>query len=71
MAFLVAQMVKNLSEIEETWETQSLGWEDPLEKGIGNPLQYSYVKNSMKFWWTTVHGVAKSQTRLSDKRFLA
>ena len=33
-------MVKNLPEIEETWETQSLGWEDPLEKGIGNPLQY-------------------------------
>ena len=64
-------MVKNLPEIEETWETQSLGWEDPLEKGIGNPLQYSYVENSMGFWWATVHGVAKSQTRLSDKHFLA
>ena len=28
---LVAQMVKNLPAIQETW-VQSLGWEDPLEK---------------------------------------
>ena len=27
----VAQMVKRLSEMQETW-VQSLGWEDPLEK---------------------------------------
>ena len=31
-AFLVAQMVKNLPAIRERW-VQSLGWEDPLEKG--------------------------------------
>ena len=30
---LVAQMVKNLPAMQETW-VQSLGWEDPLEKGI-------------------------------------
>ena len=30
---LVAQLVKNLPAIWETW-VQSLGWEDPLEKGI-------------------------------------
>ena len=24
---------------------QSLGWEDPLEEGNGNPLQYSYTGN--------------------------
>ena len=30
---LVAQRVKNLSAITETW-VQSLGWEDPLEKGM-------------------------------------
>ena len=29
---LVAQLVKNLSAMQETW-VQSLGWEDPLEKG--------------------------------------
>ena len=28
---LVAQMVKRLSTMQETW-VQSLGWEDPLEK---------------------------------------
>ena len=31
-ASLVAQLVKNLPAIQETW-VQSLGWEDPLEKG--------------------------------------
>ena len=30
--FLVAQLVKNLPAVRETW-VQSLGWEDPLEKG--------------------------------------
>jgi len=30
---LAAQMVKNLSVIQETW-VQSLGQEDPLEKGM-------------------------------------
>ena len=31
-ASLVAQLVKNLLAMWETW-VQSLGWEDPLEKG--------------------------------------
>ena len=30
---LVAQAVKNLPAMQETW-IQSLGWEDPLEKGM-------------------------------------
>ena len=30
-ASLVAQMVKNLTAVQETW-VRSLGWEDPLEK---------------------------------------
>ena len=32
-ASLMAQMVKNLPAMWETW-VQSLGWEDPLEKGM-------------------------------------
>ena len=32
-ASLVAQMVKNLPAVWET-QVQSLGWEDPLEKGM-------------------------------------
>ena len=94
-------MVKNLPAIQETW-VQSLGWEDPLEKGWlpipvflgfpcgsagkesasnvgdlgsipglkrspgegkGCPLWYFGLENSMD---CIVHGVAKSQTRLSD-----
>ena len=31
-ASLVVQLVKNLPAMQETW-VQSLGWEDPLEKG--------------------------------------
>ena len=33
-AFLVAQRVKNLPAMRETW-VRSLGWEDPLEEGMG------------------------------------
>ena len=54
----MAQLVKNLPEMQETW-VQSLGWEDPLQKGF----QYSVLKNYMD---CIVHGVAKSQLRLSD-----
>ena len=32
-ASLVAQMVKNLPVVQETW-VQFLGWEDPLEEGM-------------------------------------
>ena len=41
---LVAQMVKNLPAMQETW-VRSLGWEDPLKGGHGNPLQYSCLEN--------------------------
>ena len=38
----------------------------------GNPLQYSCLENCMNrgAWRTTVHGVAKSQTRLSNWAFM-
>ena len=37
-------------------------------EGSGTPLQYSCLENPMDggAWWAAVHGVAKSQTRLSD-----
>ena len=37
-------------------------------EGNGTPLQYSCLENPMGggAWWAAVHGVAKSQTRLSD-----
>ena len=38
------------------------------QEGNGTPLQYSCLENPMDggAWWATVHGVAKSRTRLSD-----
>ena len=61
MEFMVAQMVKCLLAMQETW-VRSLGREDPLEKGMA--LQYSCLENSMDrgTWWATTHRVAKSQT---------
>ena len=59
----MAQTVKNLLAMKET-PVQSLSQEDPLEKGMA-------IHSSILAWripWTEaiVHGVAKSQTRLSD-----
>ena len=67
----MAQLVKNLPAMWETW-VQFLGWEDPLEKD-------TTTHSSILAWripWTeepgrlhTVHGVAKSWTRLSYFHF--
>ena len=40
-------------------------------EGNGTPLQYSCLENPMDggVWWAAVHGVAKSQTRLSGFTF--
>ena len=58
---LVAQMVKDLPAMWETWvrsleegmatHSSILAWRTPMDIGA---------------WWATVHGVAKSQTQLSD-----
>ena len=42
-----------------------------IREGNGTPLQYSCLENPMdgRAWWAAVHGVAKSQTRLSDFTF--
>ena len=70
-ATLVAQMVKNLPAM---WQTRvwSLGQEDPLEKGMANHssiLAWKIPWTERGAWWATVHGVAKSLTRLSDFTF--
>ena len=65
--FLVAQMVKNLPAVQETW-VQPLGWEDPLEKGMATHSSFLAWRIPMDrgAWQATVQGVAKSQTRLRD-----
>ena len=62
-ASLVAQMVKNLSAIQQT-QVQSLGWENAPGEGNDHSLQYSCLENFMDrgTWWATVHGVVRSQT---------
>ena len=60
----MAQMVKNLPEMWETW-VPSLGWEDSPGGGDGNPLQYSCLENpygQRSLVGYSPPGVAKSQT---------
>ena len=53
--------------MQETW-VQSLGWEDPLEEGMATHSSVFAWRIPMDrgAWQATVHGVAKSRTRLSD-----
>ena len=66
-ASLVAQLVKNLPAMQETC-VRSLGWEDPLEEGMAthSSILAWEIPTDRGAWQATVHGVAKSQTRLSD-----
>ena len=62
-ASLVAQMVKNLPEMWETW-VRSLGWEDPQEEDNATHSSiYAWrIPMDRGSWLATVHGVTKSQT---------
>ena len=62
----MTQMVKNLLVMQETW-VRSLGREDPLEKGMTTHFSILVwrIPTERGAWWATVHGVAKSQIRLS------
>ena len=64
---LLAQRVKNLPAELETW-VPSLGGEDPREEGTGAHARILAWRIPMDrgAWGATVHGVAKSWTRLSD-----
>ena len=63
----MAQTVKNLPAMRETW-VQSLGQEDPLEEGMATHSSILAWRIPMDrgTWRATVHGVAESQTRLTD-----
>ena len=58
----MAQLVKNPPAMQ-TW-VRSLGWEDPLEKGMTTLLQYSCLGNPMDrgAWQATIHLVAELDT---------
>ena len=60
----MAQLGRNPPAIWETW-VRSLGWEDPLEKGMA-------THSSILAWripWTVQSMVPKSQTQLSEFHF--
>ena len=62
-ASLVAQLVKNLPVMRETW-VQSLGWEDSLEKGMANHSKILAWRNPLdrEVWQATVYMVTNSWT---------
>ena len=73
-ASLVAQLVKNLPAMWETW-VLSLCWEDPLEKGKPThssipawriPRTVESMLLLLLSHFSCVHRVTKSQTQLTD-----
>ena len=62
IAPLVAQMVKNLPAMWETW-IQFLGWEDSLEESMATHSSILAWRIPMDrgAWWAAVHVVAKNQ----------
>ena len=70
----VHEVTKNWTQLSD-WTTSQpeiaciVEW--ALGEGNGTPLQYSCLENPMDrgAWWAAVHGVAKSQTWLSDFTF--
>ena len=63
--FLSSSLTSSLALLASSWTPL---W---VIEGNGIPLQYSCLENTMGGgdWWSAVHGVAKSQTRLSDFTF--
>ena len=63
IASLVAQMVKSLPAMRETW-VQSLGWEDPVEEGmVTNSSILSWrIPTDRGAWQAIVDGVVELYT---------
>ena len=67
-ASLVAQVIKNVPAIQETW-ARSLGWEDLLEEGLATHssiLAWRIPVSREESLCATVHAFGKRRTRLSD-----
>ena len=63
MDFSGGSEVKNLPAVQEAW-IRSLGWEDPLEKGMATHINILAWRIPMDrgTWQATFHGLTKSQT---------
>ena len=62
-ASLVAQRVKNLLSMRETW-VRSLSWKGPLEEGMAthSSILAWRIPKDREAWRTTDHGVTKTRT---------
>ena len=60
-ASMVSHLVKNLSAVWET-RVRSLGWEDPLEKGMAtnSSILAWRIPIERRAWQAIVHGVTKT-----------
>ena len=67
-ASLIAQLVNHVPAMQEI-QVQFLSQEDPLEKGNGNPPQYSSLENPIDrgACQVTVHGIARAGHDLATK----
>ena len=66
---MVQRVKKTACSAEDTVDVGLIpGWGRSPGEGNSNPLHYSCLRHPMDrgAWWATVHGVAKSRTRLSD-----
>ena len=70
VGFPSGSVIKNPPAMQESQETQvrSMGQEDPLEEGMAthSSILARRILMDRGAWWATVHGVTKSQTRLSN-----
>ena len=64
LASLVAQRLKRLPPMRETW-VRSLGQEDPLEKVMAthSSVLAWRIPGTGGAWWAAIYGVTQSQTR--------
>ena len=68
MGFPSGSDSKNLPAVQET-QVQSPGQIYPLEEEMATHSSLLAWRMDREAWWATVHGVAKSGTRLSDWHF--
>ena len=68
-ASLMAQLVKSLPAMWETW-VQSLAWEDPLEENMATHSDICAWRIPMdrEAWWATVHVATESETPKHSSR---
>ena len=59
--------------VRETCNVRSVGQEDPLEKGVANPLQYSRLENSTHkgAWWATYSPWGRKELNTTEQLTLS